>query len=94
MELVIPALLRHELVVRTALHDAAVFQHHDAVRVAHGGEPVRDDKRRAAGHQRVHAALHELLRVRINRGGGLVEDQYRRVGHGGTCNGQQLPLPL
>ena len=36
----------------TALDDLSVLQNHDGVGVAHGGEPVGDDKGGAVRHQR------------------------------------------
>src|SRR5438105_12192022 len=39
---------RHQLVVRAQLDDAAALQHADAVGVAYGREPVRDEERRRA----------------------------------------------
>ena len=45
-------------------------------------------------HQGVHAVLHQLLGAGVDGGGGLVQDEHRRVGHGRPGNGQQLPLAL
>ena len=50
IELVIPALFRNQLVVGSPLDDAALFQHHDAVCIADGGQAVRNDKAGAAVH--------------------------------------------
>src|SRR5262245_25196276 len=49
----VAAALRHQLVVRAEFDDLAVFEHADAVRVAHRGEPMRDKDGRAvsAGSQ-------------------------------------------
>src|SRR5213593_3182221 len=38
----------HQLYVRTLLDDTAVFERHDAVRLAHGGDTVRDQDDGAA----------------------------------------------
>ncbi len=46
------------------------------------------------GHQGVHAVLDQLLGAGVDGGGGLVQDQHRRVGHGRPGDGQQLPLAL
>ena len=61
IKLVILALFGDQFIVATALDDAALFQHHDAVCIADGGQAVRDDKAGAAIHQAVHAALHQRL---------------------------------
>ena len=41
-----PVLPRHELLVAPHLRDPSLVHHHHAVRVAHGGQPVRDDEHR------------------------------------------------
>ena len=41
----------HQPLVRAFVGDHAVLQHEDAVGLAHGREPVRNDKHRASGHQ-------------------------------------------
>ena len=80
--------------MRAAFDDASLFQNHDAVGVAHGGQPVRDDKGRASRHQRVHTVLHQFFRSRVDGRSRLVENQHRRIGHGRAGNGEQLPLSL
>ena len=60
------------------LHLAAV-QHDDAVGVADGGQAVGDHERGAALHQVRERLLHEPLGFGVERRGGLVEDQDRRV---------------
>ena len=94
IQLVIPALLLDELVVGATLDDAALLQHHDAVGVLHCAQPVGDDKGGAAGHQGVHALLDQGLGAGVDGGGGLVQNQHRRVRHGSPGDGQQLPLAL
>ena len=93
-ELPVPPAQPHELLVVAALHDAAVLHDADAVGVAHRGQPVRDDEGRAPGHERVHAALHDLLGARVDRRGRLVQDEGRRVGDGRPRDGEQLALAL
>ena len=56
--------------------------------------PVGDDEAGAAVHQAVHAALHQCLGTGVDGGSCLIEDQHRRVGHGGAGDGQQLALAL
>src|SRR5271169_3780456 len=43
--------VRHQPLVGALVCDHAVFQYQDAIGPAHRAEAVRDDKRRAAGHQ-------------------------------------------
>ena len=77
-----------------ALDDAAVVQTDDCVGVAHGGQAVRDDKRRAALHELVHARLHDGLGAGVNARRGLVQNHRRRIGDGGACDRDQLALAL
>ena len=79
--------------MRTALDYAALFEDHDAVRVADRREPVRDNKGRAAFHEFVHAVLNDLLGTGIDRGRSLVQDQNRRIGDGRAGDCEQLSLP-
>ena len=74
--------------------DAALIHNHNAVGVAHRGQPVGNHKGSPAGHQGVHAVLHQLFGPGINGGGGLIQDQGRGIGHRRPGNGQQLPLSL
>src|SRR5207302_9971111 len=55
-----------------ALHDD------DAVGVAHGRQPVRDDEHGAALTYRPHFALDDALALIVQRGCRLVEDQDAR----------------
>ena len=76
------------------LDDPAVIQHHNGVGVPDGGQAVGDDKDRSALHEGIHALLHQRFRAGVDGGGGLVENHYRRVGHGGTGDGDELALSL
>ena len=73
IELVVPPLFLHELGVAALLHDLAVLDDHDAVGVAHGGQPVGDDEHRPALHEGVHTPLDVLLGAGVDGGGGLVQ---------------------
>ena len=55
---------------------------------------MRYDKSRPSAHQLVHAVLDDLLSPRIDRAGRLIQDQYRRIGNGRTCDRKELPLAL
>ena len=74
VQLVVLALLRDQLVMRTTLDDVAMVEHHDHIGIAHGGQAVGDDEDRTALHQVIHTSLHNLFSTRINRGRGLVKD--------------------
>ena len=62
-----------------ALDDAAGFEHEDLVGVDHGRKPVRDDQRRVVPRDFGQTRLDLALGLRVERRGGLVEDQDRRV---------------
>ncbi|KFI56632.1 HAD-superfamily hydrolase [Bifidobacterium callitrichos DSM 23973] len=94
VERVVPTLHRDELVMSAAFDDAAGFDDHDAVRVADRRQTMRDDERGAPLHEPVHAMLDERLGAGVDRRGRLIEDQRRRIGDGGTRDGEQLPLAL
>ena len=58
----------------------AVLHHHDAVRLADGGQAVGDDKGGAPGQQPVQRLLDENLGVGVDGAGGLVRIQDGRIG--------------
>lgn len=53
-----------------------------------------DHKHGTVRHQLVHPLFYEPLRPGVDGAGGFVQDQHRRVRHGGPGDCQQLPLPL
>ena len=65
--------------MRALRDDAAVVHHHDAVRLEHGGQAMRDHQRGAAFHQPLERVLHGALALRVERGRRLVEQQDRRI---------------
>ena len=92
---------RHERVVRARLDDGALGEHDDAVGVRDGREPVRDDDggaRALAGdgaavvEHAIQRRLHDALRRRVERAGGLVEQQQRRRAQDGARNADALAL--
>ena len=54
---------------------------------------MRDDNRRAAAHQTAQRRLHVPLRLGVERRGGLVEQQDRRVLQHRARDRDALPLP-
>ena len=69
-----------------------VLEHKDPVGVHHSGEPVGDHDDGAALRQRVEGRLHLRLVVGVCKGGGLVQDQHRRIFQHGAGDGQPLGL--
>ncbi|OQA95033.1 MAG: hypothetical protein BWY25_02588 [Chloroflexi bacterium ADurb.Bin222] len=80
--------------MRAALDDLAIFDDHDAIRVADGAQPVRDDEIRAPRHQPPQRRLQVLLRARVHVARGLVQDQHFGIGQHRAGDGEQLPLSL
>ena len=54
---------------------------------------MSDDDGGASPHQRLHCGLHMTLRLRVERRGRFVEDQYRCVLQYRSGNCQALSLP-
>ena len=86
-------LVAQKIGVRAALDHGAFLDDDDAVRLAHGRQPVRDDKARAPAHQHVERLLDDALALGVERAGGLVENQDDRVLQDGPGNGDALALP-
>ena len=70
----------------------AVVHHHDAIGLQHGRQPMRDDDGGAALHEFLERLLHQPLGFRIQRTGGLVEQQNRRILEDGARQRDALAL--
>jgi hypothetical protein len=68
-----------QLLVRSLLDGAAAVEHDERVHPPDRGQPVRDHDRRPVRHQRPERVLDQRFALGIERTGGLVEDQDRRV---------------
>ncbi len=66
-----------QFVVGAFLGDKAAFEHDDLVGVADRAEAVRDGDDGAAFHQAFERFHDDLLRLGVERGGRLVEDEDR-----------------
>src|SRR5512135_1946423 len=84
----------HQLLVSTLLDDFAVVDDDDIIRIADGGEAVRDDEAGAALHQAQERLLDARFRARVHAGGGFIQDEDAWVGEDRAGNGKQLPLAL
>ena len=62
-------------------------KHAHAVRVLDRRQPMRDGDRRPALRRLVQRLLHDLLRVGVERRGGLVKQQHPRVAQQRTRDG-------
>ena len=65
--------------MRALLDDAAAVEHDQAIECGDGRQPVRDGDDRLVLHQRLQILLDRRLDIGIERRGGLVEHQDRRV---------------
>ena len=72
--------------------DAAAVQDDEAVHRGDGGEAVRDGDDGFALHQLVQALLDGGFDFAVQRRGGLVQDEYRRVFEEDAGDGNALPL--
>ncbi len=89
-ELGVEAGAGEEFVVGAALEDAAFLQDEDEVGVADGGEAVRDDEGGAAGEEALERLLDEELGVRVDAGGGFIEDEDGRIFQESAGDGDAL----
>ena len=78
--------------MRADFPDAAVVQDNDPVCILHCGKAMRDDDRRAVGHQFFKRIPNQHLCFRVDAGGRFIQDQDFRVVGQGTRKGKQLFL--
>ena len=92
VEVVVEPAALEQLAVRAALDDPALVDDEDLVGPAHGRQPVGDDDRRPAFEGGVEGPLHGGLRLAVEVGGGLVEDDQARSLEQQPREGQSLLL--
>src|SRR5688572_20684200 len=73
------ALFFKQFVIGPLFGDPAVFKNQNAVAILEGGKPVRDDEGRLGAAADAKGLLHMALAEVVQRAGGLVQDQDRRV---------------
>ena len=73
-------------------HHPALIHHHDALELLDGGEAMGDHHGGAAHHQIGQALLHQQFILGIQRAGGFVQQQQRRIAQDGAGDGQALAL--
>ena len=79
--------------MRALFGDPAIVEHHDPVSRAHCGEPVGDHQRGALRHQLVERLLHQLFAFGVQRAGGFIQQQDRRIAQQRASNRDALLLP-
>ncbi len=82
----------NQLLMISLFGDPTLFQNHDAVRHAYGGEPVRDQQRHLAAGQFGETLEHFVLGAGVQRGGGLVENQKLSIAKVSARQRDFLPL--
>ena len=75
-------------------NDLAIFQYHNGIGVANGGEPVGNDKNRPSFHKLIHALFNVSFCAGIDRTGGFIQYQHRWIRYRCPGNGNELPLSL
>ena len=78
--------------MRSLLANFAVVQHDDVVGALNRRKPVRDDQRSAIAHHALNGLLDQLLSLSVDRAGGLIQNQQRRIEGQGTRKRNQLFL--
>ena len=89
-ELVIFALLRHQLVGRAEFRDSALVDNDYLIRLLQGGESVRYHERCSAFDEVVYRILNEFFRFGIDGACRFVEDKHTRIIEYCTGNGYSL----
>src|SRR4051812_44723568 len=92
VELGVVAVPRDELVVRPQLDDAPAVQHRDAVRIADGGDAMRDKDGRTAQHHLAEMLEDLLLGVGIDARERVIEDENPWVADDGARDRSALLL--
>src|SRR5262249_12120315 len=93
VQLGVEAARREERLVRALLDDAPLVEDDDAIDRADRGEAVGDEQRGAPAPGALQRVLEAGLGVAVDVGGGLVEDEDRRVAVERAREGDELALP-
>ena len=91
-EMRVEAILAQQRLVRADRVDASALEHDDAVGVAHGGEAMGDDERRAAAREMLEGLRDLALAFGVERARRFVEQQDRAVGEERARDRDALPL--
>ena len=81
-----------QFLVRAAFHDPSAGDDDDLIRVPHGGEAARDDKRGASAHQRFQRILNQPFAFRIQGTGGFIQNQDGGILQDRSRDGDALTL--
>ena len=78
--------LHYQLGVRAVLHDAPLFEHQNGVSMLQGAQPLRNDKRGAAGHELRESLLNEKFGFHVHTRRRIIEDEQTLVTRTGPRN--------
>lgn len=92
MQLGVHALMLQQVMVRSALHDPPVFNHHDFISLLNGRQTVSDNQRGTVFLQLIQRRLNGTLGLGIQRRGGFIKDQDRAVTQQRAGNSNTLAL--
>src|SRR3954471_3678804 len=88
----VAAALLHQLTVPAGFHDPPVIKDDDLVGMHDRAETMGNHEAGPAGPQAFQALMDEPFAFAIEIAGGLVQNQYSRVGQESASNGQPLTL--
>ena len=75
------------------LYQPAFIKHNNPIGLLNSGKAMRDDQRGAPSHQHLQRLLDQVFGLRIQRGGGLIQQQDRRIAQQRAGDGDALALP-
>ena len=78
--------------MRTNLDDPSLLQRHDAVALADGRKPMRDNEDGPSPCHGAQVALDDLLAFRVQCGSGLIKNEDAGLRDQSTRNGNTLAL--
>ncbi len=93
IELIVHSLLGQKLLMTAGLLNPSFMQHDDLVRMLNRGETMRYNQCCPSLHQLFQGILNQFLRLRIDIGCRLVQNQNRRLECQRPRKGKKLTLP-
>src|SRR5438132_12581446 len=81
-----------QFIVSAGFDDSALVEHDDTMRFSHRRKTMCNEKCGAVRHEPFQGIEEELLGLRIERAGGLIQHQHWRVLQNRARNGESLTL--
>lgn len=82
---VIPAFLRHQGLVVSALNYPALLKHQNLIGVSDCRKPVRNHKNRPAAHKAIHSVLNKFFSPCVHGACGFIQNKNRRICNSGAA---------